>query len=235
MSDVLCRLSTGGSYSARQLYTNTSQVVMNYCRPSVINGIENVGRRSDLLDRCWGLELTRIPSHQRKTETALWADFNLVSPRIFGAICDALVVALREVGHVNLQSMDRLADAERWVTAAQLALGWPEGAFQAVLRERRVEVVHRALDEYPEIWEAMKRLAPSSWSGRVSELQAEVGCSSMKPAAFGGLMRRLTPDLAAVGIEVKTERKGHASIRGYSVKSVVGTVGTVGMGEEANQ
>ena len=69
----------------------------------------------------------------------------------------------------------------------------------------------------------------------MSELQAEVGCSSMKPSQFGGLMRRLTPDLAAVGIEVKKWRQGHGSMRGYSVKSVVGTVGTVGMGEEANQ
>ena len=235
MSDVLCRLSTGGSYSARQLYTNTSQVVMNYCRPSVINGIENVGRRSDLLDRCWGLELTRIPSHQRKTETALWADFNLVSPRIFGAICDALVVAVRDEQKVQIPLVDRLADAERWVTAAEPAMGWSNGAFQTVLRNRRSDVVHRALDEYPGIWEAMKGLAAKSWSGTVSELQAEVGCSSMKPSQFGGLMRRLTPDLAAVGIEVKKWRQGHGSMRGYSVKSVVGTVGTVGMGEEANQ
>lgn len=229
MSDLLCRLATGGAYTARQLYTNTSQVVLDYCRPCVINGIENLATRSDLLDRCWGVELTRIPSRQRKTEKALWADFARVSPRLFGAICDAVVVAVREEPDVQLASMDRLADAERWVTAAAPALGWPTGAFQAVLRGRRAEVVHRALDEYPHIWDALKPLATSSWSGSVASLQAKVGCSHMKPATFGGLIRRL---MAAVGIEVKPLRQGHSSMRGYSVKSVVGTVGIGGTDEE---
>lgn len=228
LSDMLCRLATGGAYSARQLYTDSTQTVINYCRPCVINGIENIAKRSDLLDRCWGLELSRISTTKRKTENQLWSDFDVKGPGIFGAICDALVTAVREEGKVNLKSMDRLADAERWVTAASAALGWQEGAFQAVLRERRTEVVHRALDEHREIWDAMKRLAANAWSGSVPQLQEELGCKSMKASAFGGLMRRLTPDLAAVGIELKKFKQGHSSMRGYSVKSVVGTVGAVG-------
>lgn len=56
LSDMLCRLATGGAFTKRELYTNTTQITMDYCRPCVINGIENIAKRADLLDRCWGWE-----------------------------------------------------------------------------------------------------------------------------------------------------------------------------------
>ena len=51
MSDALCTLSTGGGFSTRKLYTDTETIVLNYCRPFVINGIGDFASRPDLLER----------------------------------------------------------------------------------------------------------------------------------------------------------------------------------------
>ena len=233
MSDVLCRLSTGGVYVARKLYTDSTQVLLEYCQPCVINGIENIARRSDLLDRCWTVELSRIPAGARKTEQELWEGFNGALPRLFGAILDALVVAIREEAAITMPSMDRLADAERWVTAAEPALHWPTGTFRQALRESRSEANHRALDEHSELWQALARIGQAGWAGTVPELMAETRFHGrMSNSAFGGLLRRLAPDLLALGIEVKQYRQGHGSVRGYFVNKVGGTVGTVGTDDE---
>ena len=51
LSDALCRISTGGGMSTRQLYTNAGEVIFDGTRPVVLNGIEEIATRSDLMDR----------------------------------------------------------------------------------------------------------------------------------------------------------------------------------------
>ena len=45
ISDALCRLSTGGGFRTRALYTNSEEVVFSGQRPMVLNGITDVLRR----------------------------------------------------------------------------------------------------------------------------------------------------------------------------------------------
>ena len=42
ISDTLCRLSTGGGFGTRQLYTDQDEVLFDAIRPSLLNGIEEV-------------------------------------------------------------------------------------------------------------------------------------------------------------------------------------------------
>ena len=35
-SDCLCRISTGGGYATRKLYTNSDEVIFNTCNPVVV-------------------------------------------------------------------------------------------------------------------------------------------------------------------------------------------------------
>jgi hypothetical protein len=51
LSDALCRLSTGGGLSTRQLYTDREEILFEAKRPLVMNGIADVASRPDLLDR----------------------------------------------------------------------------------------------------------------------------------------------------------------------------------------
>ena len=45
LSDGLCRLSTGGGHSARELYTDLEEISIAVKRPVILNGIEDVATR----------------------------------------------------------------------------------------------------------------------------------------------------------------------------------------------
>ena len=62
LSDDLCRLATGGGFATRELYTEDEEKIFSALRPVILNGIEEIATRSDLLDRCILLELPMIPS-----------------------------------------------------------------------------------------------------------------------------------------------------------------------------
>ena len=51
LSDAICRLSTGGGFATRELYSNTDEILIDVQRPVVMNGIEDLAIRGDLLDR----------------------------------------------------------------------------------------------------------------------------------------------------------------------------------------
>src|SRR5262249_30177683 len=51
LSDGLCCLATGSGFATRELYTDADEAIFAARRPVVLNGIEEVATRGDLLDR----------------------------------------------------------------------------------------------------------------------------------------------------------------------------------------
>ena len=51
ISDTLCRLSTGGGFAVRQLYSDQDEVLFNETRPMILNGIEDAVERPNLADQ----------------------------------------------------------------------------------------------------------------------------------------------------------------------------------------
>jgi len=49
MSDSLCRIATGAGFATRQLYSDDEETHLAACRPILINGIEELASRGDLL------------------------------------------------------------------------------------------------------------------------------------------------------------------------------------------
>lgn len=132
MSDALCRLSTGGGLAARKLYTDADEVVFEMLRPVVLTGIPDLASRADLAERAVVVHLPRMP--ERLDERTLFREFDVAAPRILGSIMDALASALRRVHGVTVAAPPRMADFARWVTAAEVGLGWPEGTILAAYR-----------------------------------------------------------------------------------------------------
>ena len=97
ISDTLCRLSTGGGFAVRQLYTDQDEVLFDAVRPVILNGIEDIAARPDLADRAIFLTLESIPEERRRPEAELWAAFETERPRILGALLDAVVQGLRMI------------------------------------------------------------------------------------------------------------------------------------------
>ena len=86
LSDVFCRLSTGGAFGARKLYTNDEESVICLKRPAIITGIGDVIERSDLKDRILYVELPEVDDSERKPEEEVWAAFRAVQPYILRAL-----------------------------------------------------------------------------------------------------------------------------------------------------
>ena len=68
LSNGLCRPSTGGGHSARELYTAREEISIAVKRPVILNGIENVATRPDLAERVLQIELETIPDAKRISE-----------------------------------------------------------------------------------------------------------------------------------------------------------------------
>lgn len=131
-SDWLCRLSTGDSYRARTLYSDSDETILSARRPWIINGIPNLVSRGDLLERAIGVELLPLSESDRLTEKELDAKFAEVAPGILGCLLDAVSASLANgdrIGSSYKGRLPRMADAASWITAGERSLGYAEGSF----------------------------------------------------------------------------------------------------------
>jgi hypothetical protein len=139
-SDHLCRLSTGGGYTKRQLFTDSESYSVTVKRPVILNGIALTLNRLDLLDRSWLIRLNPIHEKERRPEGELYAAFEKTHPKILGALLAAVACALRERSYQPTYR-PRMADAAAFVMRAERGGGlpWEIGTFESVLAERENE------------------------------------------------------------------------------------------------
>ena len=148
ISDTLCRLSTGGGFATRQLYTNQDEVLFDAARPVILNGIEDMVRRPDLADRGLFLTLEAIPENRRRPQAELSAAFEAEQPRILGVLLDAVVEGLKRLPTTRLPNLPRMADFALWATACETAL-WPAGTFEAAYNSNRDEAIEAVIEADP--------------------------------------------------------------------------------------
>lgn len=122
-SDMLCMAVTGGAFAKRTLYTNDEMSVFTLKRCVTLNGIGDIVRKSDLLDRSIIIELSRIDNSERKSEKVIWSDFNMDKPKILGACFNALSSAMGIIPTIEIQELQRMADFTHWGYAIAEAIG----------------------------------------------------------------------------------------------------------------
>jgi hypothetical protein len=222
LSDSLCRLSTGGGFSTRELYTDGDEALFDATRPVVLNGIDHLAERADLADRALILNLPPIPNENRRDEAQLYADFDRHLPQILGALFSAASGALARLGQTTLDKKPRMADFALWATAAESALGFPPGAFMTAYRGNRAEAVHETLEADPvgvAILGLMERQEDSFWEGTCKQLLHEFeqhvdeGAKRSRewpksPRALSSRLRRLVTFLREVQILITFPPKG---------------------------
>lgn len=118
VSDAICRLSTGGGFGTRTLYTDTDETLIDVQRPVILNGIEDIAVRQDLIDRTIILQLDPIPDECRRPEGALWADVERLRPALFGALLRALGHAMQRLPDIRIPHPPRMADFAIFAAAA---------------------------------------------------------------------------------------------------------------------
>jgi hypothetical protein len=217
LSDALCRLSTGGGLSKRELYTDEGEILFDATRPILLNGIDAVVTRGDLMDRSTVLWCPIIPEAEKKTETALRRAFKSAWPRVLGALLGAVVCALQRFDTVKLDRLPRMADSTQWIVAAEPALGWAPGTFLKAYAANRALANSVVLDSSVIALPMRELLAQShgSWSGSPTELwqalrkRTEDASSRdwpKSPSALTEKLSRIGPNLRAAGITIQHER-----------------------------
>lgn len=224
LSDGLCRLSTGGGSSARELYTDSEQTLFAAQRPCMTNGIEEYASRQDYLDRSVVVMLPPISEEGRLSERAFWQQFEQARPSILGVLLDAVSHALRDESTVVLDKLPRMADFAIWVTAAEPALGWERGTFMTAYTTNRTEAHDVALDASvlaPPLrafidgvgtWEGTAAALLHALNEKVDETTRKQRGWPSKAHTLSGALRRLAPSLRGIGITVEFERTGRKRI-----------------------
>ena len=175
VSDLLCIAVTGGGHTKRKLYTDDEEQVMFFQRFIVLNGINVVATRPDLLDRCILLELERIPPNERKEEKVLREEFEKDKPIILGAIFETLSKAMSIYDQVELNNLGRMADFTRWGYAIAEVLGIGGDKFLEAYLNNQNNANIEALESHPVGFAMYKFMEDKTvWSGSPTKLLSEL-------------------------------------------------------------
>jgi len=215
LSDALCRLSTGGGFLTRELYTDDEEKLFNTMRPVMVNGITELATRSDLLDRTVAITLPTIRDADRRDENRdLWPAFERAKSRILGSLLDAVSTALANVDDVELLCKPRMTDFAVWACAAVPAMNCEPDVFLAAYAGNR-EMANESAIESSIIAEPLLTLLDSRdlWLGTATELKAALEDSAdvrtvkqkgwpSRPHVLSGELKRITPNLRRMGIDL---------------------------------
>jgi hypothetical protein len=218
LANALCRVSTGGGMSTRELYSDDDEVLFEGQRPIVLNGIEEISTRADLIDRSVILLLQPIPPEARRTERQFWDNFAAIHPQILGGLLDAVAMGLREEATTTISVLPRMADFAVWATAAEPGLGLERGAFMRAYDLNRAGANDSAIMGAligPYVVQVVETTA-CGWSGTATELLTalngiapeNVQKDKQWPKAansLSGKLRAIAPNLRAAWIEVVQE------------------------------
>lgn len=213
-SDALCRLSTGGGFGTRELYSDDKEKIFASMRPIILNGIDQMAERHDLLSRCVICYLKPIPKNQRLEVKKIWQRFEELHPKILAALCKAISTALSREDTVQLAQTPRMADFAHWVVASEPSLPWNSGEFMKTYEANQSMAIQNAVG-MDTVASAIVDLMDNrhEWKGNATELMASLNEQVPErtqrtkgwPAAPNSLSRRLSlieDALRRIGIEV---------------------------------
>lgn len=116
VADLLCAAITGGVLEKRVLHTDSEMMSLKVPGVITYSAITSVSDRPDLNERTVRIVLERIPPQERRTEKAIWRDFNKSLPSILGGIFDLIAKAMTIHPEVEdrLLELPRMADFACW-------------------------------------------------------------------------------------------------------------------------
>lgn len=218
LSDAICRISTGGGFATRKLYTTSEEDTIDVVRPIILNGIDDLPARPDLLDRAIVLTVPVIPSDKRRSDSEIQTTFNRELPGIFGAILDSLVSIKQKVPYIRLSKLPRMAEFAKVAVAGLGHFGLPQETVLEYLFANQNEAIESCLELNPLARVILKFMESKSfWTGSMTQLKNEfdrivydLGIKDRTyPDSLQGLSRaidRLTPVLKGQGIVIEKHR-----------------------------
>lgn len=170
--DAMCCLSTGGTYTPRMLYSNNQELVLKIQRPMVINGIDALITRQDLLERTICIDLPVIEETARRTDRDLDSYFERHRPAIHGALLNIFCKALDLLPSIPSEDLARMADFTLLGRAVAVTLGHESAYFDEVYKDNQRRALEKGLETcpvYPELVRLLRE-EPQGFHGNYADL-----------------------------------------------------------------
>lgn len=215
-SDILCISVTGGTCNRRELYTTNKMSVFNLHNTIVINGINILPTESDFAERCIMLNLNKISSKKRITDSSIMDDFKKDLPYILGGIFDTLSKAMKVINTLKPDKLPRMAEPYLDMLAIAVALGVKENDFERIYFDnlKKIDKARSNTDIVYAVKEYMtKHVKGRSFEGTVTEVYSKIrnsfsGNKNALPNSASHFSRKLRSEYAtftAVGLTVNID------------------------------
>jgi len=222
MGDELSKAVTGAGNAVRKLYADDEDVIREYRRAILLNGLVIPTDKPDLIDRVLPVALRRVVKEERQTERHMRALFDARHPKLLGAVLEALSGALAY--HEEIRGLPRLADWAEYAIALYKHLGW--GGYEGFMNDWAVieegqhattleasvlaQAVIAVVDEHGDITRAPKDMLELLRDAARSEGLDPDGRDNDFPGGVSWLSKRLVPivpTLEAYRVKVEDGRE----------------------------
>lgn len=171
-SDALCQTVTGGTYAKRSLYSNGELYSVPMKSAIVINGIDNVVTKGDLLSRALIFNLVKIDNGKIQTDEQLKKQFEKKKPYFLGSIFNIISYVLEDIDSIeDSDYVIRLAGFQNMaIKIGRVLLNKDSKYIKELLKANKAEADMQAVESNPlavlirEYMEKRKR-----WKGSVME------------------------------------------------------------------
>lgn len=215
-SDLLCVVSTGGAITKRKLYSDTDEIIVDLKKTVILNGIDDISQKQDLVSRTLFIETPPLKDSQKKTETEIWEAFEQDYSYILGSIVNAVSVGLSNKGK-DQSSYPRMIDFGRFIQESSSALGWDVGYWKTTYINNQKDGVEQSLESDPFAASIVSMMRESQdkgllmWRGTATRLlevlteylpeeERRYNQAWPKSNKVKARLRRIAPSLKDVGI-----------------------------------
>lgn len=151
ISDILCKAVTGDGNAKRKLYTDSDEVIYDYKRKIILNGIAPNLEFPDLVDRNITYTTEKISENERITETEFKAKLDKLIPHVLGQIFQTLSGAMMIYDSVKseLKQLPRMADFAIWGECISRVLGYEPFSFTNSYKDKIQSHSLDIVESYP--------------------------------------------------------------------------------------
>lgn len=221
VSDILCGATTGTSLTKRTLYTTFEETILKIKNIIILNGIDIVPNKSDLLERSVLFELKKISPSDRKSESEFWKLFYEKKPYILGAIFDILSKAIAIRQTLELEKTHRMSDAYTDMVAIALAMDIKQDEFIRIFNDNisKLEQTRSEENFFCNIVADYLEGRLAKRTGKISEIYSAIKPLNGNDAKyfpkssshFSRVLNKERHSLERLGYSFKTEKKKDGS------------------------
>ncbi len=227
MQDILCSLATGGGSSEREWRNNKSESVFSAMRPAILNSIENIVTRPDLISRAILLEIPAIDAEDKISEANMWANFEKEAPQIFAGLLDLFSRTLQELPAITVTRPPRMVDFT-YLGEAMLKASGVNKSFNAIYKINREKSLNESISSSPAAL-AIVALVYSevTWKGSMKELKDRLENQYKRDGegwprserGLSGILKRMKSSLRSkrVGVEFLGHKRDGSHVRLYNI------------------